>query len=50
MAGAYRVVVKLADRNGTGVSAELPFTKDQVPMSWRPADPADFHDQLLELH
>jgi hypothetical protein len=48
-AGDYRIVVELTDRNGTGASIELPFTKGETPSSLMPAEAANFHDLLLEL-
>jgi hypothetical protein len=48
-AGDYRVVIEHTDRNSTGVSIVLPFSKDQSAVTLMPAEATNFHDLVLEL-
>lgn len=47
--GNYRVVIEHTDRNGAGVTFEIPFAKDQTAVTVMPADVTNFHDMLIEL-
>ncbi len=47
--GAYRLVVEMTDRNGTGPTAEFPFELGAAPGSTSFADASNFHDLQLTL-
>lgn len=47
--GDYRVVFELTDKSATGISGEIPFSKDQLPTTITPADQTSFHDLQLIL-
>lgn len=49
-AGDYQVVFETTDRDGSGASFAVPFSKDQLPLSIHPLDEPQFHDVLLDLN
>ena len=48
--GDYRVAIELTDRDGPGAVARFPFHKGTAPSMSTPADTAQFHDLLIDLH
>jgi hypothetical protein len=42
-------VIEHTDRDATGTSIELPFTKEQLPATLAPPENQFFHDLLIEL-
>ncbi|MBK9033911.1 MAG: DUF2271 domain-containing protein [Myxococcales bacterium] len=49
-AGNYRVVMELTDQDAAGASVVLPFTKGTSGAVSMPAQTAQFHDLVLDLH
>jgi hypothetical protein len=49
VAGNYRVVVEMTDKNGAGPSTVMPFTIDGTPMTLTFPDATNFHDLSIEL-
>ena len=48
--GNYRVAIELTDGNMTGASLRIPFTKGTTGSMSMPADTANFHNLLIDLH
>ncbi len=48
--GNYRVAIELTDGNMTGAALRIPFTKGATGSMSTPAETANFHNLLLDLH
>jgi hypothetical protein len=48
--GNYRIAIELTDGNMTGASLRIPFTKGTTASMSTPADTANFHNMVIDLH